>query len=156
MDGDVKSVSWEGESHHHSKKGSDWYWVVGIVTAAVAVAAVLLGNLLFGVLVIVAGVVTIIHANRPPQIQNFAVTTRGVAIEDKLYPYSTLDAYFIDEEDPLGPQLFVRSQKVLMPLLVLPIPEEYLQEIDELIAERLPEEFMEEPLAHKVLELIGF
>jgi hypothetical protein len=83
------------------------------------------------------------------------VTTRGIRIDNKLYPYSTLESYFITEEDEENPLLLVKSQRLLMPLMVIPLPEEYLDEVEELIAARLPEEPMEEPIIHKLMELVG-
>jgi len=156
MDEQVKSVSWEAYEHHHTEKGSDWFWVLGIVTIAVTVAAILLGNVLFGILIFVAGAVTALQANREPAIVEHSVTSRGVQLDDKMYPYSTLDVFYIDEEDPLGPQLLIRSQKLFMPLLIMPLPEESVDDIEELIASRLPEEFLEEPFANKLMEFFGF
>lgn len=156
MEEQLKSVSWEGYEHSHTQKGSDWFWVLGIVTIAIATAAILLGNALFGILILVAGFVTALSATRDPKEVAFAVTNRGIQVDDRLYPYSTLDVFFIDEENPLGPQLLVRSQKMLMPLIIMPLPEDAIDEIEELIASKLPEEFLEEPFAHKVLEFFGF
>tara|TARA_B100000745_G_scaffold237418_2_gene160329 strand:+ start:1539 stop:2009 length:471 start_codon:yes stop_codon:yes gene_type:complete len=156
MDEQVKSVSWEAYEHAHTEKGSDWFWALGIITIAVTVAAILLGNVLFGILIFVAGCVTALHANREPQIIEHAVTSRGVQVGEKMYPYSTLDVFYIDEEDPLGPQLLIRSQKLFMPLIIMPLPEEYVDDIEELVASRIPEEFLEEPFANKLLEFFGF
>lgn len=156
MDDQVKSVNWEAYEHNPSERGSDWYWILGIVTISITVAAILLGNVLFGILALVAGLVTALHANREPRIVEYGVTARGVQIDEKLYPYSTLDVFFIDEEDPAGPQLLIRSQKLLMPLIAIPLPLEYVDEIDEIVASRLPEEYLEEPFANKLLDFLGF
>lgn len=156
MDEAVTSVSFEAYEHTHAEKGADWFWVLGIITLALTVAAVLLNNVLLAVLVLVTGVVIGIAATRPLRLIPYAITTRGIRIEDVIYPYSTLEAFFIDEENHNGPQLLVRSKKLFMPLLVVPLPEEYVDDIEELVAARLPEEHMEEPLAHKLLEFFGF
>ena len=156
MEDQIKSIHWEAYEHMHGKKGSDWFWVLGIVTLAVTIAAILLGNVLFGILIFIAGSVSALHANREPEMIEYAVTTRGIQVGDKMYPYNTLEVFFIDEENPEGPQLLVRSEKLLMPLLVIPVPEEYLDEIEDILASRLPEEYLEEPLAHKLLEFFGF
>ena len=43
-----------------------------------------------------------------------------------------------------------------MPLLILPLPLDLQDEIEDIIAERLPEQHLEEPFAYKVLEFFGF
>jgi hypothetical protein len=156
MSEQVKSITWEAYEHHHIEKGNDWFWVLGIITTAVTITAILLGNTLFGILIFIAGLVTALHATQKPQIIPYAVTQRGLRIDDVLYPYSTLEAFYIDEEDHLGPQLFARSEKLFMPLIIIPIPEEYVDEIEEILATRLPEEHLEEPFATKLLEFFGF
>ncbi|MFT5849759.1 MAG: hypothetical protein ACI9H6_000575 [Patiriisocius sp.] len=156
MSEQARTISWEAYEHHHTEKGSDWYWVLGIITVAITITAILLGNMLFGILIFIAGLVTALHATRDPKVVPFAVTQRGLRIDDKLYPYSTLESFYIDEEDPIGPQLLCKSEKLFMPLLVLPLPEEYVEEIEDILASRLPEEYTEEPLAHKLLEFFGF
>lgn len=156
MSEQVKSITWEAYEHHHTNKGSDWFWILGIITIAVTVTAILLGNMLFGILIFIAGLVTALHGAQKPRIIPFAVTQRGLRIEDTLYPYTTLEAFYIDEEDPSGPQLLSRSEKLFMPLIVMPIPEEYIDEIEDILASRLPEETLEEPFATKLLEFFGF
>lgn len=152
----IRGVTWEAYEHNHTQKTSDWFWVLGIVTVAVTVVAVLLGNTLFGILLFIAGLVTALHARLEPKVIPFAVTQRGIRIDDKLYPYSTLESFFIDEENVFGPQMLVKSEKLFMPLLILPLPEEYIDEIEDLLASRLPEERLEEPIATKLLEFLGF
>jgi len=152
----VRGINWEGYEHHHIEKGADWFWILGIITVAVTVAAVLLGNTLFAILLFIAGLVTALHARQVPKVIPFAITQRGIRIDEKIYPYSTLESFYIDEEDPMGPQMLVKSEKLFMPLLILPLPEEYIDEIEDLIASRLPEEHLEEPIATKLLEFFGF
>lgn len=152
----VSKISWEAYEHSHKPKQADWFWILGIVAMACAVAAIVLGNLLFGILIILAAMVVGISASREGRIIPYEVTTRGVRIEDVLYPYSNLETFFIDEENAHGPQLFIRSVKMFMPLLILPLPPEHVDDVESLIAARLPEERLEEPWGNKMLEFFGF
>ncbi len=152
----ITSVAWEALEHMHGPKGADWFWVLGIVTLAVSVAAIVLGNALFGILILIAGGVVGLSATRPAKVIPYEVTTRGVREGSFVYPYNTLETFYIDEQNPVGPQLLIRSKKLFMPLLILPLPPDYVDEVEALIASRLPEEHLEEPLSNKVLEFFGF
>jgi len=156
MEPGVRSVTWEAPEHYHIEKGGDWFLALGILTVAVTMTALLLGNLLFGLLAALGGGVMALVAARPPRIIPYAVTIRGIRIGDELFPFTTLRSYHVDEDDPRGPQLLVMSTRHLMSLLVIPIPEEFIDEIEEILGPRLPEEFLEEPLFHKLMELVGF
>lgn len=156
MTQELKGVTWEALEHHHGVKSSDWLWALGILTIASSVTSILLGNALFGIVILISGAVVAILATREPQTIQYAVTQRGLRVDDKLYPYSTLECFYIDEEDQLGPQLLAKSEKMLMPLIVMPLPEEYMDDIENIIANRLPEIFLEEPFFNKLLEIFGF
>jgi hypothetical protein len=152
----MSSVSWQAYEHMHGEKRADWFWVLGLITIAVTVAAIVLGNTLFGIVMLVSGIVLGIAAMRPPRVVAYEITTRAIRVDEALYPYSTLDSFYINEEDEHhGPQLLVKTKKHFMSLLVIPLPEEYVDDIEELVASRIPEEFLEEPLAMKLFEAVG-
>jgi hypothetical protein len=123
---------------------------------ALVIAAIFFGNFLFAILCGLGGATLALGASRKPKIVVFEVSVRGVRIGDQLYPFTTLRSWHIDEENPWGPQLLVMSQKYLMPLLILPIPEEYIDDIEDIIAERLPEAYIEESFFSKLMEFAGF
>jgi hypothetical protein len=156
MDETLAGITWEALEHTHAEKGSDWFWVLGIVTLAISVAAIVIGNTLFGVVVFLAGITVGIAATRPPHVIPYAVTTRGIRVDNIVYPYSTLETFFIDEQHESGPLLLVRSAKMFMPLFVIPLPEEYVDAVEALIAARLPEEHLEEPFHIKLFGFFGF
>ena len=152
----VRSITWEAPEHHHVReKGSDWYWILGIMVIAVFVVAVLLNNILFGILILLAASVVTLVSFREVRVIPFAVTTRGIRIDDKLFPYSTLESFYIDEDNLPGPQLLVKSKHYFMPLLIMPIPKNCSDGIEDIIETRLIEEHLEEPLANKIFEWFG-
>ncbi len=156
MQPQLSSVEWEAPEHYHEDKRSDWYWALGILTLTAAVASFLLGNPLFGVLIILAGIVMALLASREPPIIPFAVTTRGIRVGDVLYPYSTLESYHIETEHSVEPLLIVKSERLFMPLIIIPLPGEYIDEVESIVRLRLRTEHLEEPFATKLLEFFGF
>lgn len=155
MENPARAITWEAPEHHHVEKNGDWFWITGILTLVLTAVIFILGNFLLAIVVLLAGGMTILVANKTPEIIPFAVSTRGLRIGNTLYPYATLECFYIDEDHIDGPQLLARSTKLFMPLLIIPIPEEYIEEIEYILENRLPEEHLEEPLSHKVLELFG-
>lgn len=150
------SITWEAPEHHHIEKGSDWYWALAIIAFAIVIVAVFLGNLLFAIVIALGALLVAFVSLRGPLTVSFAITPRGVRIGDELHPYASLASFCLDDEDPRGPQLLLQSKRALIPLLVLPVPEDALEEIDDMLAERLPEEHLEESLAQRLLEFLGF
>lgn len=151
-----RAISWDAPEFYYREKGGDWYFSLGIIVAACVVGSLLLGNMLFALLAVIAGLVLAVAAGKRPPIVPFAVTVRGVRVGDSLYPFSLLSAYYIDEEDPRGPQLLLLTKQKLVPVLVMPLPLEYVDIVEDIIQGKLPEEHLEEPLFLKVLEYFGF
>lgn len=152
----ARAITWEAPEHHHQEKGGDWYLALAIIVISAAVAVALFDNMLFSLLIIVGGISMALVSGKKPSIIPYAVTVRGVRVNDRLYPFSTLRSYHIDEEDVNGPQLLVLSKHKLMPLLILPLPEDYIDDVEDILRDKLPEEFLEEPLLVKILENFGF
>lgn len=156
MEPAVRAISWEAPQHHHVEKGNDWFLALLIVVAAFIVVAIIAGNVLFALLLGIGGGVLAMSAAKRPAIVPYAVSVRGVKIEDELFPFAHLKAFHIDEEDPRGPQLLIRTDRPRVPLLVLPIPVNHVDDIETLLKEKLPEELLDEPFSLKLLELLGF
>ncbi len=156
MEESAHSVYWEAPEHNHIEKSHDWYWILGIIAIAGSVASMIFSNVLFGIVILLGAMAMIVTSHRKPRIIPFEVSVRGIRIGNTLYPYSTLQSFYLDEENIQGPQLIVKSKKLFVPLLILPIPENYMLEIEDIIALRLYEEHMEEPFSHRLLEFFGF
>ncbi len=148
-------IEWEALEHHHEEKSSDWFWAVSIVAIAIAVTAIFLHNLLFGILVLVGTFSIILNSLRHPKIHKMKIDVRGVTIDTFHYPYKSLDSFWINEkEDP--PVLLLKSQRFFMPLVVLRLEGVDTNEIREYLQEFLYEDEMHEPLLQKIAERFGF
>ncbi len=156
MDESIRAITWEAPEHHHVERGSDWFWILGIIAVCGAVAAFFFGNYLFSLVILLSAGVMALRVVKPPRVVPFMVGKRGIRAGERLFPYGALESFCIDEEDERGPQLLVKSNRLHMPLIVMPIPEEHLEDIESLLRERLPEEELHEPLGNKLLEWLGF
>jgi hypothetical protein len=156
MEQSPRAVTWMAPEHNHTEKGADWFFAFTIIFIAIVLAAILLGNSLFALLMAVAGLTLAISVAKRPMTIPYEITVRGIRINDEFYPYASLISYCIDENDPKGPQLLVRVERKFVPLLVISLPEGYEDDVDDILREKLPEEHLEEPLFVKVLEIFGF
>lgn len=156
MQGNMHSLYWEAPEHTHIEKSHDWFWAVGILALAGSVTSIILDNVLFGMVILLGTITVFILGNKKPRIIPFEISKRGIRVENDLYPFPTLESFSIDEESPSGPQLLLKSKKMLMMLIIIPLPEEYIDDVERMLASRLPEEHLTEPLGHMVLEYLGF
>lgn len=156
MKENTPSIYWEAPEHTHIEKTSDWYWALGILALAGSITSILFNDVLFAMVILLAAMTVFITGNRKPRIIPFEMSARGVRVDKTLYPYTTLESWCMDEENHTGPQLILKSKKILMPLIIIPVPEDFIGAIEHLIEPKLASEHLEEPFAHKLLEFFGF
>lgn len=156
MPDEARAIFWEAPEHRHVEKTTDWFWAVGIIAIAMSVVFIILNNVLFSIVILLGAATMILFGHRKPQMVRYEISVRGVRVNNDFHPYDTLEEYAIDEESPEGPQLLLKSKHLFMPLMVVPLPDEYVDDIDMLLGQKLLETHMQEPLSHRLLELFGF
>jgi hypothetical protein len=154
-EGPTHKIIWEAFEYNHTEKGQDWFWAVGIISLAIAVTAVIFQNYLFAVLIIVSAITLSLYATRKPEIVHCEVNTKGIIMHKTMYLYAHLSAFWV--EDQYGEtKILVRSEKLLSPLIVVPIEDADHEEVRMFLRRYLPEEEIHEPLGQKVMEYFGF
>ena len=83
-------ITWEGPEHHHLEPSTDWYWFLGIGAITVAAIIFFFGNFLLAILVLIGALVIGLAAAKPTAIIPFSISTRGVRVGDRIYPYLSL------------------------------------------------------------------
>ena len=148
-------ISWKAPAHLYVEKRQDWYWVVGIITVALAATAFIFGEAITGIFVIVAAMTLVIHASKPPAIVDCEVNDRGVRFGDTLYPFLTLDSFCIPH-DETPPKILLKSRKLLMPFIVIYIDEVDPEDIRAVLLKYIAETEHREPFLKQILEWLGF
>lgn len=154
-----KKIEWNAFEHSHKEKGSDWFWAVGIIAVAIAVLAIYFHNFLFALLILIAAFTSILVAHTKPKQLHFQITRRGIQIDEIMYSYSSLESFWvIDEDVNKHDRIFLKSQKLLMPLIVIPFNSDEIDadDIRDYLLDYLDEEELEEPLLQKIMEYLGF
>ncbi len=151
-------ITWQALEYHHEPKGTDWFWAVGIVAVCIAITSIIYGNILFAILIMIATAALFMYAVRLPELIEFELNNKGVVIEEKMYPYATLQSFWVEDFDNRHPhmKLLIKSQKLTMPLIVIPISGVHPEDIREFLLNYLVEEEQFEPLSQKVMEYLGF
>jgi hypothetical protein len=148
--------SWHIHEYLHKPKTKDWFWTVGIITAALMVTCVIFGNILFAVILAVAVFALCIFSVKLPRMIDVDIDERGIAVDKIYYPYTELESFGIDNEHMDGPRLYLKSKKVVMPLIAVPVHAEEVEQITAHLKNYLKEEHFNQGLLHTLLERLGF
>jgi hypothetical protein len=153
---EYNAIAWEAYEYKPRNHSSDWYWALGIITVSIVIVSILLGNILFGVFVLLSAFTLALYTKRHPHVIRLEINQTGVVMKNKLYPYDSLESFYIDiEADP--DKLVLKSKMRLMPYIIIPLnPDLDYEEIREYLLHYLEEDHHPEPLGHKILDYLGF
>jgi len=148
-------ISWNAPAHLYTEKRPDWYWIVGIITVALAATAFIFGEVITGIFVIVAAATLVIHASKPAPIVTCEVNDRGVRFGDTLYPFLSLDSFCIPHDEPVA-KILLKSRKLLSPFIVIYIDEVDPEDVRAVLLKYIAETEHHEPFLKHILEWLGF
>jgi hypothetical protein len=148
-------IEWDAHEYEHKERSSDWYWAVGIVATSGAIAFIIFGNVIFGVLLLLCIFSLTLHINKAPDTTHVVIDEQGIRHKNVLYPYPTLRSFWVDDEHS-HPKIIVRSKKTFMPLILIPLGEMDGDRIRSTLQKNIPQEFLTISFVERLLEYFGF
>ena len=151
----MNPISWQTYEFEHNEKTPDWFWVMGIIGISCSVVAIIFGNILFATLLAISTLAVILLGNKEPHLLECEINAKGVKVQKTFYPFFNLEAFNIVEEP--SPKLILKSSKLMMPLIIIPLGTVHPDEILPILSEKLfHDEHLNEPFAHVLMEHLGF
>lgn len=151
-------LEWEGREYDHNPKDADWYWALGIIAVAGTVAAILFGNYLFALLIVVAAVAFALHGAKAPPLHRFRLTEHGVLIGEDLHSFEHMESFSVLEDirGEYPPMISIKTEKWLSPHLIIPLAGVDVDAIYSYFLAHVKEEEHPHTLADLVAAWFGF
>lgn len=149
-------ISWKALEYKRKEKTADWYWAVILISLAMVVTSFVIHNILFAILIIISTAVLMSFSIIAPKTVSISMNQKGITIGREMYPFATLEAFWVEGNDEYNQKILLRSKKLIMPLIAIPLEEHHHLDIREFLLEYLPEVEMHEPLSQKIMEGLGF
>ena len=153
--GSRHEIVWEAPEYIYQRKSRDWYWKMGIVAFGIAAAAYILHNILFGILIIIASFTVALFGAKQPETLRISISSKGVRVNNQLYPFSELDAFCILDRI-IEPKILLQSKGLLHSLVSIPLGKADPDEIHEMLSQYLREEEMDESFTQRIIDKTGF
>jgi hypothetical protein len=151
----MEKLSWQTTEYLHKQKTNDWYWIVGIITVSIAILAIILNDLIFGILIIVCSFTLALFASKKPAMIDVVIDDKGITVGSINYPYKNLESFWIETRE-VNPKIMIKSKKLFMHLIVVFIQNVEPETVHQALIKHLPEEELTEPLLEKILVYLGF
>jgi hypothetical protein len=149
---------WYGKEYDPNPKSADWYWALGIITVALAIASLLFVDYLLALLIVIAGVALSLHAARHPPTHRFALTTEGLLIDNDLHPYSSMHSFSMLEYVKGGrpPLLSIKTHSWFSPHLLISLNDVDADALYTYLLDRIEEGEHKHTLSDLVAAWLGF
>jgi hypothetical protein len=161
-------INWSALEYEERERSKDWFWALGIIVVTSSIAAIIFNDYFFAVLLILSGILLGFFAIKKPETIFYELNDKGLKISNRLYPYENIKSFWVQIEQPkpnhrqdtetiIKPLLFIHSERVFMPIITIPIEEEYANEIHSLLfSKNITEVEMKEHPSEKIMEALGF
>lgn len=150
-----ETLRWSAPEHKHVPKNHEWTWAVGVVAVSAAITALLLSDVLFALLIVVAAGTLALMAHRPARVVPFELSQKGITADEVHIPYQEALAFWV-LEDPEEHVLLIETRRHVHSHLVIPINGLDPEVVREHLRPHITEKELFEPLSHKILEYFGF
>ncbi len=149
---------WEGHEYSFEEKGGDWYWALGIIATAAAIACILFSNLILALVVAAGASALALEAAKRPREHYFAITDHGVVIDKNLYSYDDMLTFSVLEyaDETMPPSLSIKTKHLLAPHLLIPIVNHDPVEIYEFFLPHVPEGRHDQSVFDHLISLLRF
>ena len=154
MNEDSREIHWRDYEYAHRPRSVDWFWGLGLGSILIAIASIYFGNLLFGLLVIVAALTLGISAIREPKEIDYILADKEVHMGTTTYSYRNLKSFFVDEQIHHNKLILMRN-RTFMPEIILTIHDHSAEEVRDFMLDKLPEVEHGEPFLHALGERLG-
>jgi len=149
-------LSWEAPEYVVYKKTVGWYIGFGILLAFLLFSALIMQSILTAVVFLLGGILIFVHSERPAKIISYDIRSTGVRMGKEFYLFRELSAFNVVERGD-GVYMLLKSKRLLLPLIHMPLGDTNHEEVVEVMSEKIPQdpEFVE-PLADIIAHWAGF
>ncbi|HQU08288.1 MAG: hypothetical protein B7X04_03650 [Parcubacteria group bacterium 21-54-25] len=117
------AFAWQAYEYAYDEKTAEWYWALGVIAVAAAIASALFGNYLLAAVIASGAVATGLQAAKEPREHFFQLSEQGLSIGNRLYPFDLMHSFSVFEyiDESIAPVLSIKTHSLLSPHLMIPL-----------------------------------
>lgn len=151
----MEKLEWSALEYEDKERSSDWFWAFGIIIVTSALASIIYANYFFAGLLILSGILLGFFTKKKPDMVTYELNEKGLIIRNRLYPYENIKSFWVEKNGK--PLLFIKSERIFMPILTIPLEDSMTEIIQSIMIEKnIMEERMQIHPSEKIMETLGF
>lgn len=149
-------IKWIAPEFEYYPKGKGWFIIAGLIAAGLFLWALLTKNFIFALLIGLSYFSLSAYAMKKPRQIPLAITSKGVQIDNNIYEFENLKSFWIFYDPPQIREASLRSKKMIMPYIKIPLGEQNPVEVRQALLKYLPEKKQEESLIDNLSRNLRF
>ncbi|MCR4314031.1 MAG: hypothetical protein NUV84_02170 [Candidatus Uhrbacteria bacterium] len=117
IDVGAELLSWEAWEFPPVERSQRWYIIASLLGVGLLLYAVFTANFVFGLIVLMFAVITIMKDLKKPARVPVFVTTAGIALGNEFYPYQDIRDFSISFDPPTVKSLYITFHGRTQPML---------------------------------------
>ncbi len=146
-------MHWTAPSHTHSMRSTDWMWGIGLLALVGAGVTFYFHNYVFGIFILISGVVMIMMYSQPSVEIPFEINTDGIKVGNTLHEYKNLNGFTV--KDKPREILMIETKTYFLPIITIPLQEHSANTIRAVLSQVLTELELQESRSMQFAERIG-
>lgn len=157
-----EKIEWSALEYEEKERNNDWFWALGVIVVAGSITSIIFANYFFAILLLLGGGMLAFFAIKKPETFFYELNDKGFKTKSRLYPYEDIKSFWVQKETfengkELKPTFFVKSKRLVMPILSVPIENTLGEKIKaKMLANNVKEEEMKEHPSEHIMESLGF
>ncbi|MFH1193766.1 MAG: hypothetical protein V1661_02115 [bacterium] len=88
-------LKWQIPEYPQYHRGKMWYLIAAIIAVALLISAIVTGNFLFTIIIIIGMLISLLSSWHAPKMVDFKLTGDGVMIDGLFYSWDKFQSYWI-------------------------------------------------------------
>ncbi len=152
----IDKIEWTAPEFIRYKKSKRWFVLPVIVALVIIIIAIFNKNFLLAIATVLAAFVVCIYAIKEPRQIIFSISGRGIQVGKNRHKFEDLKSFWIFYDPPEVKELSIRSRKMFIPYIKIPLDNQDPAKIRKLLLNFLPERRHPNLLTDEVARKVKF
>ena len=149
----IHFLHWTAPSHTHNMRSTDWMWGIGLLALVGAGLTFYFHNYVFGIFILISGVVMIMMYSQPSVEISFEINNEGIRVGSTMHSYKSLKGFTVKNKPK--EILMIETRGYFLPVITIPLQEHSANSIRATLAQVLTELDLQESRSMQFAEKIG-